>query len=446
MAFPSPAGSFFGYADALDFAHKLDVADMIALLNPNENPFTSILLQIGNKKPAVNPKFDLLYDVLNPEWFTVNVTTTYTNTNTLIIVDDATGLRIGDILEIYTPTSVSPATEHVQITAIAANNTGITITRSFHFTTGSTATTIPDESVLHVVGQTIGDKAILSDLAGGSGIVRTIPPLQVTNYCQLFEDVVSLSKVEMNTEHYGTPDYRNHLRNKAMQSLKRRIENAFIWGVAKKDTAGTSGILNGQTFSTGGFWYWLNQTGSNYSYPSQPGYILNVAGQLTQSSFQGFLRAAFRYGSGEKWFFVSPLLAQAIDSWNLTAVRVGADSQLFGVNTKQYVSSFGKVNIVQHKMLEVFDSRMRGLTAGPLRIASSGYNDYTAPSNGSFGFLVDMEDVRVRYLQNMDLTMLTDVGVKGDQPVYDAIYGMLGLELRTPAKHAAIYGFTSYGA
>lgn len=430
MAYPQPNSGSQGYQDTLSFAHVVDVAKAIALLDPNENPITSIFMQFpGAKRPAVNPEFNVIRDNLNPEYFTVNNTTTYATSATSIVVDDASGIRVGDVLAIYTPGSYSPAAEQILVTAISSNT--LTVTRAFRFYTGSTRTTIPDESLLHQVGQALGDKSLIADLATGSNnIARTVLQKNFINYCELFVETLPVSEVEKNTEHYGTEDWVAWQRKKLMTIFKRKVENALLWGIpGTGNNAVSASLFTGGHFTTGGLYYWITQTGTDYSYPAAGGENTSDS-SISQADFRAWLRRAFRYGSAEKLLFCSDLIAEAIDSWNLSAVRVEAGSEYFGVNTKVYESSHGRVRIIRHKMLE--NPPLSGL-ASTNRIGT-----------GGFAFLIDPKDIALRYLQNMDMKLYTNVGVEGDLVKVDKIQGMLGLEVGQPATHAVLRDVTAY--
>ncbi len=435
MAFPVPLTGAQGYGDSLAAGHVVDMSPVIALLDNDKFPLTTILYNRGKKRPAVNPDFRMLYDVFNPQFFTVNISTSYGSAATSIVVDDGAGISIGSILAIWLPNTGKPAAEQVLVTDRSTNT--LTISRAYRFYTGTAQTTIPDESVLQIIGTAKGDKSTYADAVTYD--TKTVPQLEVTNYCQYFEKVVALSKIEINTGHYGTPEFRAYQRQKKMKEIKREMEYAFLFGVPGKDTSVTltGPAYAGNVFTTGGLYHWISQTGVNYSYPSAPGVIQDQA-ELTESEFLDFLYNSFDHGSDTKWLFCSRLILRAIDSWQSPDLRIQPGNETYGVKPRVWTTAIGTVNFVHHPMLEVLQ---KGNTAGPLQLGAAA----TTGTQG-MGFLVDMEDIELRYLQNMDLTMEMDVGVTGDNVKGDKISGMVGFQLHTPGYHGMIRNVGTFAA
>lgn len=426
MAFPTLLTSNVGYGDTLSFGHEVDVVPDIALLDADKFPLTTILLNNNSASPAINPQFDMLFDALNPEWFTVNESTTKATSATTFNVDDASGIRIGDILEWYKPGTYQPETEQLLVTGISTNT--LTATRAFRFYTGSTRSTIPDESLLHRVGQAIGDKATLSNLVTNQA--RVMPWVQVTNYCELFIDVLPISLLEQKTKHRGTSDARAYEQRKMMQQVKREMENAFLWGVAGTEAAIST--YPGTDFTTGGLYYWINRVSGDsaiYAYPGAGGTIQTQT-DLTGAEFRSFITNLFKHGSTEKMLFVSGLLAEAIDSWNLQSVRSSPGNDYFGVKTQRYETSHGVLHIKRHWMLD----------NPPLSTLAT----TNLIGNGGFAFAVDMNDIRLRYVNDMSLKLYMDVGVKGDLVKTDQVFGQYGLEVRQPSSHGVIRAVQTY--
>jgi hypothetical protein len=407
----------------------------IAILDKDEYPMSTILFTRNKKRVAVNPDFRMLYDVFNPTFFTVNRSTTYTSAETSIVLDDASGVSIGDVLAVWPANTAKPAAEQVLVTNKVTNT--LTVSRAFAFYTGTTQTTIPDESVLQIVGSVRGDKTTYADVVATDS--KTIPQLEVTNYCELIFKVVPLSRVESNTSHYGTPEYRAWQRQKKLIEAKRQLEYAFLFGIPQKvaiTTQLTGSIYTGQSFHTGGLYYWLSQSGVNYSYPSAPGVIQDQA-DLTEAEFVDFVYNSFDHGSSEKWLFATRRILRAIDSWQSPDIRITPGAETYGVKPRVWETAIGKVNLVHHPMLEVFQ---KGNTGGPLQLASAATTDM------GMAFLVDMEDIELRYLQNMDLQMQLDVGIDGDEVRGDKISGMIGFQLHTPGNHGMIRNVSTFSA
>lgn len=432
MAFPVPNTGGQGYGDTLAAGHVIDMTGAIALLDRDEYPMSTILLTRNKKRPAVNPDFRMLYDVFNPTFFTVNRSTTYTSAETSIVLDDASGVSIGDVLAIWATNTAKPAAEQVLVTNKSSNT--LTISRAYAFYTGTTQTSIPDESVLQIVGSAKGDKTKYQDVVDYDS--KTVPMLEVTNYCEFIFKVVPVSRIEANTSHYGTPEYRAHQRNKKLIEAKRQLEYAFLFGIPQKvaSVSLTGPGYAGNVFHTGGLYYWLSQSGVNYSYPSAPGVIQDQA-DLTEAEFVDFVYNSFDHGTNEKWLFASRRILRAIDSWQSADIRIVPGAETYGVKPRVWETAIGRVNLVHHPMLEIFQ---KGNTAGPLQLASAATTDM------GMAFLVDMEDIELRNLQNMDLQMQIDVGIDGDEVRGDKISGMIGFQLHTPGNHGMIRNVATF--
>lgn len=419
-----------GWGDTLAAAKVYNVSPTMAIIDPVDTPFATFLLNSpGKKRPITNTKFQILTDLYNPQFWTTNLSTTGITTVTTLTVDSNAGLRVGDILGIITPGNAFPQTELLRVDAVNST-TSIDVTRSFRFYTGSTRVAIPDEAILFDAGQLVGDKATLANMV--STISKMQDQVEIVNYAELFVDVTPISDIEARTEHYVEKNPRDWKNRLMLSNLKRRIEKALMFGVPGTEAAPSA--VPGTDFTTGGYYYWMRRVvGDNaiYGYPGAPAAYKQDT-DLSQADFRRFLSDGFLHGAEEKLLFVSPLCAEAIDSWNLTAVRVEAGSEFFGVRTKVYASSHGVVRIIPHRLLR----------NPPL----SGLASTNQVGLGGMMLLVDPTDVQLVYLQGRDFMMETNVGVAGDEVKSDKASGVVGLLMHNPAKHGVFEGVKTYSA
>ena len=184
----------------------VDMADKIALLQPNVAPFITVLKKAKSDTRVVyNPKFEWLEDDLLGIRTLANGAAN--NTVTSINVDDGSIFRIGDIAKV-------PSTgECVLITGVSAN--ALTVTRGY----GSTnAAAIADDAEILIIGNAQAENA-------GAREVKSTQETPCYNYTQIFRTPVSLSNTENASKLYGGKD-QNYQRAKALIEHKRDIANA----------------------------------------------------------------------------------------------------------------------------------------------------------------------------------------------------------------------------
>src|SRR3972149_12247369 len=175
-----------GWGDTLAAAKVYNVSPTMAIIDPVDTPFATFLLNSpGKKRPVTNTKFQILTDLYNPQFWTVNMSSYQATTVTTFVLDSNAGIRVGDVLGIINPGNAYPETELARVDVLTGG-AGIDITRGFLFFTGSTKASIKDESIFFDAGQLVGDKTTLANMV--STIARMQDQVEVVNYCQLFVD------------------------------------------------------------------------------------------------------------------------------------------------------------------------------------------------------------------------------------------------------------------
>jgi len=369
----------------------VDMDDRISELEPNNAPFVHLLRKL-NKKGAINPEVRWLEQVSMPRFDTFSASAT--SAATALGVTNAAYFRVGDGVRI------TETGEFIQITGVSASSIGAN--RGIGGTTAASATSAAG---LYIVNNANAEGASLRT-------IKTVKLTQQNNYCQIIRTPFGVTGTEMATKMYG--QYANdRVRLQRVQGLEheRAIEATLFWG-AKKEDVTTSGAP-------------VRFAGGMFEYISTN--VTNVAGTLTRASFETFLRSGFRYGSEEKWLFVSPLVNAALDgfAWNSAASSNGSSWQQYttdvpagsiGVQIKKYYSSQGTVNIVLKRH----------------------WND-NADLRGA-AFLVDLPNVTLRTLR--DTKLLMDRQAPDADKVEDEYLSELTLEVQQESKHAYMKGVT----
>lgn len=369
----------------------VDMDDRISELEPNNAPFVHLLRKLS-KKGAINPEVRWLEQVSMPRFDTFSASAT--SAATALGVTNAAYFRVGDGVRI------TETGEFIQITGVSASSIGAN--RGIGGTTAASATSAAG---LYIVNNANAEGASLRT-------IKTVKLTQQNNYCQIIRTPFGVTGTEMATKMYG--QYANdRVRLQRVQGLEheRAIEATLFWG-AKKEDVTTSGAP-------------VRFAGGMFEYISTN--VTNVAGTLTRASFETFLRSGFRYGSEEKWLFVSPLVNAALDgfAWNSAASSNGSSWQQYttdvpagsiGVQIKKYYSSQGTVNIVLKRH----------------------WND-NADLRGA-AFLVDLPNVTLRTLR--DTKLLMDRQAPDADKVEDEYLSELSLEVQQESTHAYLKGVT----
>lgn len=280
------------------------------------------------------------------------------------------------------------------LVATVAGATTITVVsagRAFG-TTGAGAGADGDE--LYIVGNVNEENAG----ARSSNLTRSSSE---SNYTQIFRTSIPISRTNKNAKLYGGPDLP-YFRAKKGTEHALDIERAFWFSEKKYDTNGTQGHPRR---ATGGIQEFIDGGNS---------YAQNQGGPLTAPDFNTFLREGFTYGNDTKFLFAGSKLIQSINEIGRGQIQTKPLSTSYGINISKYVTSFGAINIV-HNPLFV------GEYAG-------------------YGFLLDMECFKYRYMMNSDTTLRTNIQNNDVDGQVDEYLTEVGLQRMQAPRHAMIYG------
>jgi hypothetical protein len=193
-----------------------DVSDIIGIVSPHETP---LLDHLGDaKRAAISTVHEWIEDTLLPNTGQINQTTFTPSptTATAIICDDASRFRPGDLVR---PAGFS---EVMLVNAINTGTNVITVTRGYGATT---AATLADNMVLHI----IGNAALEGDDAPDARFTNRV---RRQNYTQIFTASVDVSGSMQAAAAYGVSDEVDYQKQERMRELLRDLENCVINGVA----------------------------------------------------------------------------------------------------------------------------------------------------------------------------------------------------------------------
>lgn len=394
---------------------KLDFAEGIALLDPNENPFTLMSMKF-KRKTSGNVKHSWLYDELVPETDTVDTTTAAVTAAVTLYIDDYTKFAAGDLVR------VNRTNETFLVTATASTDGGrLTIVRDYGNGASdgaydTLATTFQDEDVITIIGNAFMQGHQLP-------VEKSTKEIQLDNWCQEQRTPFGVSEIVAAAAVRGEKDWPFQMR-KAAITHQRKQEYQHIFGhpAAGNGALSSSGTGNATPAAGGGLLHFLTG-GDNFSGTGTSRLVSQA--EITQSEFLDFIENAFEYGSGRKVMFCAPILRSALDFWGISKLQTFSEKTLYGMDVAKWVSSHGTILFVTHKMLK------------------------DPGSDGAYNFLVDMSDVAIVTYSNIGSTRLrtlepykaTGKTIKQAEWTTNSC-----LELRVPKKHAALYGVTSYAA
>jgi len=382
----------------------VDVADKIMLLEPNKHPLVTLLTNVGKvwdgsswkgsgmlKGATGNPEFGWFEDQYGGRY--CKVSTTYAATGAVTITVTGAG---SSSAYIFTPGDIfmNSRTGERLLVATIASATTITVAaigRSF----GSTAAAAgADGDELFIVGNA-------SEENSGARNVNTTRSSKETNYTQIFKTSIAVSGTENEAKLYGGPDMK-YQRIKKGTEHALDIERAFWFGEKKHDTNGTQGHPRRVT---GGILEYLLAGNS---------YVQNQNGMLTAPDFNTFLREGFIYGDSTKVLFAGSKLIQSVNEIARGQIQTKVGQSTYGVKVSEYMTAFGSIKII-HNPLFV------GAYAG-------------------YGFLVDLNCFKYKYMNNRDTMLKTNVQGNDVDGIVDQYVTETGLERKQAPLCALIKG------
>ena len=358
----------------------VDMADKIAMLDPNDGPFLTFLKQMkGGKREVFNPRFHWLEDDLLGA--TTKVATAISSAAaTSLVVEDGTIVRVGDIINI-------PAVgENMMVTAVSGNT--LTVTRGYGSVAAAAA--IAQGAVVEIIGNAQAEGAKLRE-------VKSKDETDCYNLTQIFRTPISLSGTEEQMKLYGGQD-RAYQRRKALLEHKRDIAKSLYFGQRKQ--VGTTRTMGGLVEFIGA----ANTTAFD-----------DAENPLTYANFNKMAEAAFSHGGSEKVMLAGPKMVAAIDSWGIEGIMTKPDVKAtYGINVKKLITSFGILNVIYDPLL------------------TAGYADRA--------FIVDPGNIRYAYLKARDTKLLTDRQDNDMDAVVDEYMTECSLEVKLPSTHHMIVG------
>ena len=395
---------------------KLDFSEGIALLDPNENPFTLMTMKYG-RKTSGNIKHSWFEDALVAETDTADTVTD--STETVFAVDNIDRWALGDIA------LVNASKEVLLVTAISNATSGaatITVIHNYGATSGAytpVSAAIDDAEVLTIIGNAFEQGHDLPTM-------KSTTEVQMDNYCQDQRTPFGLSEIAAAAAVRGEADWPFQMRKSGISHM-RKIEYQNLWG---RPMPGDKGLYSGSHNATGdapaaggGVWHFLTG-GTGFSGTGSD--RLTSQAVLTKAEFLTWLRHAFQYGSRQKVAFCSAIFREQLDTWGISNLQTFSSTTVYGIAVAKWVSAHGTILFVTHKMLDT-------MTVG-------------AAALGGCCFLLDMAEIKWITYSNIGSTRLRTLKpyeADGSTVKKAEFQTISCIEMKNPEKHACMYGMTS---
>lgn len=364
----------------------IDMADKIALLEPNETPFMSFM-KIAKKqiRVAKSYKVEWLEDDIGARWDAINNGAGYNSAAVSIVVDNGDYFTAGDIIKV-------PRTlEVISVTSVSSNT--LTIVRAFGTTT---AAALVDNDPIVIIGNA-------NEEGSGARGIKSTTEVPKFNYTQIWKTPFGVTNTQAATTLYGGKDM-DYQRMKKATEHKIDMARSMYFGELKQDTSGTNARR-----TTKGLLSFL--TSNNY----------DAGGSLTQSEFDNNIsEVVFQHGSKDKILLCGARLLSVINGWALQKLVVNQEAaDKYGLKIFEYITPFGTYHLMNDQRL------LEGAVYG------------------GYGIVLDPENVKYCPLEGRDTKLETNIQANDADKREDQYITEAALEVKLPQTHAVITGVTS---
>jgi len=382
----------------------VNAVDKIFLLEPTKHPLVTLLTQVGKvwdgqawkgsglmKKSTSNPEFSWFENYYGGRY--AKVSGTYTTAADQTPTLTGAGANSGYIFTAGDIVKNARTGECMVVGTVAATTIQLHL-RGF----GSTAAAAGvDGDGMYLIGN-------VNEENSGARNVNTTRSSKESNYTQIFKTTIAVSGTEKEADLYGGKELP-FLRAQIGTQHALDLERAFWYGQKKYSISGTNGH---PLRATGGVLEFIESGGS---------YVQDQGGVLTAPDFNTFLREGFTYGDTTKSFFCGGLVLQAINEFARGQIQMKPLAKTYGMQIGEYVTAFGKINLIHNPLF---------------------MGDYAG-----YGFLLDMDCFKYRYMNNRDTKLETNVQANDVDGQIDQYISEVGLQRIQAPKCALLKGVTA---
>lgn len=222
--------------------------------------------------------------------------------------------------------------------------------------------------------------------------------------------------MQANIDLYGGREPGKEIVKKAVEH-KRAIESTLFFGLRNQDTSASPGPRG--------------ECGGAYEFLQAGTWLTSAGTGLTPVEFDSFLQGPYSYGSSNKVLFCAPTVGSVLsqmyrDKW---VPNTNGTSETYGVKVDAFINgAFGKtLPIVVKKEWVDYDN--------------------TGTNFGTMGFLIDMDYVRWRPLQNIGRPQLRrNIEEPSATVQTHEYYSAHSLEFQEERVHGLLKGVVAYAA
>jgi len=303
---------------------QLDVSKRIAYLEPDETPFTVILMR-ARKVAATSAEVIWYEDQLGARWTQINNGAGYNYAATDIVVDDSAIYAANDILKV-------PRTgETMLVTAVNSDTNTLTVVRDFGQTRPEAtpdAYNLNDNEWVLLIGNAMREGSTVPTEKIGQ-------PTKKTNFCQIFRTPFSITGTTEAERTRTSEQERTRLTRKKGMEHRIDIERAVLFGEKREYISGNE----------------IRRTMSGITQFIQSN-VYDAGGTMTESEFENsFCEQVFKYGSTRKLLVASSRLISVINGFGREKLQVVPKDQAYGLRMARYISAHGDLLIVPSKVL-----------------------------------------------------------------------------------------------
>lgn len=292
---------------------QIDMGDRIQLLEPDVNPLC-VFTKAQSKSATVATKFSWLEDQSKPRF---DVASGAAGAGVTAI-----NVAHGSYFQQWDQVLITRTGEQVRVDSVAGNT--ITVTRGI----GSTAQAIIDTDELYIVGtaQPEGDVSKPS---------RSDVPSKASNNTQIFRTPFDITgSLQASGFQVSPNEWARQANLKGIEHAKD-LELAFMFG--RKSATVPAG---NEVRTTGGV---VSFIGSNQ---------VDAGGELSEPEWNAFVAQVCRYGTRNKLAMASQVGIAALQKFPMGKVQVRQDETTYGINVSHFITPFGSVNLVYHRLME----------------------------------------------------------------------------------------------
>jgi hypothetical protein len=362
----------------------IDMAERIALLEPDASPLTVLSKRIMRKR-ALDPKFSWLEDDREPRFDAINNGAGYASGATSLVVDNGTYFAEHDLVQ------VTRTSEVFRVTGVSTNT--LTVIRGV----GGGAAAIVDNDELLILGsaQPEGDT---------SKPARSSNPTKQTNYTQIVRTPWEATGTWRASTNVTTPNDWNHQANKHGIEHAISLEFCLLFGKASEDTSGSQ-----PRRTTGGALSFITTN------------VTDAGGTFTEAELNEVLRKGFRYGSRRKALLGASLPISVINQFAQGKLETRVGEETYGLSVTKYVTPFGIVDLITHWLLE--GSKWGGTMIG-----------------------LDLDEIAWRYLandeENRDTHVKRNIQANDADTRKDEYFTEGGMQFGHQKKHFLVHNIT----